>query len=43
MKKIICAILILLLAGCEKIFFTSAVTGEGTRELLDYLEAFDEE
>ena len=31
------------LAGCEKIFFTSAVTGEGTRELLDYLEAFDEE
>ena len=31
------------LAGCEKIFFTSAVTGEGTRELRDYLEAFDEE
>ena len=31
------------LAGCEKIFFTSAVTGEGTRALLDYLEAFDEE
>ena len=31
------------LAGCEKIFFTSAVTGEGTCELLDYLEAFDEE
>ena len=31
------------LAGCEKIFFTSAVTGEGTRELLDYLESFDEE
>ena len=31
------------LAGCEKIFFTSAVTGEGTRELLDYLEAFDED
>ena len=31
------------LAGCEKIFFTSAVTGDGTRELLDYLEAFDEE
>lgn len=31
------------LAGCEKIFFTSAVTGEGTQELLDYLKAFDEE
>lgn len=25
------------LAGCEKIFFTSAVTGKGCKELLDFL------
>ncbi len=26
------------LAGCEKVFFTSAVTGEGVDELLNYLK-----
>ncbi|MCQ2479080.1 MAG: EutP/PduV family microcompartment system protein [Clostridia bacterium] len=31
------AVELLELAGCERIFLTSAVTGEGTEELLDYL------
>ena len=32
------AVELLELAGCEKIFLTSAVTGEGTKELLEFLE-----
>ncbi len=31
------AVELLELAGCERIFLTSAVTGEGTQELLDFL------
>ncbi len=31
------------LAGCEKIFLTSSITGEGTKELLNFLEDFDED
>lgn len=37
------AIELLELAGCEKIFLTSAVTGEGTEELLSFLKDFDED
>ncbi len=37
------AVELLELAGCEKIFLTSAVTGEGAKELLDFLESEDEE
>ena len=29
------------LAGCRKIFFVDSVTGEGIRELTDYLEEED--
>lgn len=28
----------LILAGCQKVFFVSAITGEGVWELLDYLK-----
>ena len=35
------AVELLELAGCEKVFLTSAVTGEGVRELLDYIENTD--
>ena len=31
------------LAGCQKVFHTSAVTGEGTKELLEYIENGDYE
>lgn len=31
------------LAGCQKVFYTSAVTGEGTKELLEYIENGDYE
>ena len=37
------AVELLELAGCERIFLTSAVTGEGTQELLDFLSEDDEE
>lgn len=37
------AVELLELAGCETIFLTSAVTGEGTQELLKFLEDFDED
>lgn len=37
------AVELLELAGCERIFLTSAVTGEGTQELLSFLEDFDED
>ncbi len=33
------AVELLELAGCRRIFLTSAVTGEGTHELLEYLES----
>lgn len=36
------AVELLELAGCERIFLTSAVTGEGTQELLDFLSEDDE-
>lgn len=37
------AVELLELAGCERIFLTSSVTGEGTQELLDFLENDEEE
>ncbi len=37
------AVDLLELAGCERIFLTSAVTGEGVEELLSFLEDFDED
>ncbi len=36
------AVELLELAGCEKIFLTSAVTGEGAQELLDFLNESQE-
>lgn len=36
------AVELLELAGCERIFLTSAVTGEGTQELLDFLSEDEE-
>ncbi|MPM84628.1 Propanediol utilization protein PduV [bioreactor metagenome] len=36
-KQIDNAVELLQLAGVEKIFFTSAITGDGVKELMDYL------
>lgn len=40
-EQIADAVEMLELAGCQKIFLTSSITGEGTDELLDFIENAD--